>query len=238
MIDFEQLRHILFLDIETVSGVSEYRFLDDRLKTHWERKASYINENVDPEELFFERAGIYAEFGKVVCIGMGKFIKNKSGDTIFKVRILTKHDEKELLSDFLEILRKIANTNMLLCAHNGKDFDFPFLARRLLLNNLEVPDALRSEGKKPWEIPHLDTMDMWRFGNRKSYVSLELLADLFNIKLNGTETVGSHINTAYYIENDSSYIADYCKRNVVATAQLYLKLKSLPLIPEKDIVLS
>lgn len=223
----KELKNILFLDVETVSSHAQYDELDERLKTQWARKASFFKkfEDATPDELYFERAGIYAEFGKVIVISLGYF--HEEGEKLtFRVTSLYNHDEKALLEKFSSILSKM-NDDIKLCAHNGREFDFPYLSRRLLINNIGLPSALNLSGKKPWEINHIDTMDMWKFGDYKHFTSLELLAALFNIDSSKSDIDGSMVNEVYYKEDGLRRVADYCRDDVIVTAKLYCKLKSL-----------
>ncbi len=223
------LQNILFLDIETVGITYEYNELDERLKSQWARKAAFIkrDEAVTDEELFLQRAGIYAEFGKVVTIGLGYFT-SAEGTLTFRVKALYDDDEKALLMRFTDLLKKINNDNLRLCAHNGREFDFPYMSRRMLINGIPLPPVLDLAGKKPWEVNHLDTMDLWKFGDYKHYTSLELLATVFDVDSSKTGLDGSMVNATYYENGDLKKIADYCVEDVIVTAQIYLKLKSIP----------
>lgn len=222
------LQNILFLDIETVGITYNYDELSERLKTQWARKAAFIKRDSDmtDKELFVQRAGIYAEFGKIVTLGLGYF--TTEDDTLtFRTKALYYDNEKELLVRFSELLEKINKDDLVLCAHNGREFDFPYLSRRMLVNGIPLPPALDLAGKKPWEVNHLDTMDLWKFGDYKHYTSLELLATIFDIDSSKTGMDGSMVNTAYYEKNQLKEIADYCVEDVIVTAQVYLKLKSI-----------
>ena len=223
------LQNILFLDIETVATTNNYEELSERLKTQWARKAAFIKRDteVTDEELFSQRAGIYAEFGKVVTLGLGYFTSEEDGTLTFRTKALYNDDEKEMLLRFNELLEKINKDDLILCAHNGREFDFPYLSRRMLVNGIPLPPALDLAGKKPWEVNHLDTMDLWKFGDYKHYTSLELLATLFDIDSSKTGMDGSMVNAAYYEGNNLKKIADYCVEDVIVTAQVYLKLKSI-----------
>jgi 3'-5' exonuclease len=233
-----ELAHVLFLDIETVACTKAYAGLSERLKTQWARKAQYFkrDDNQTDEELFNTRAGIYAEFGKVVTIAVGKFYETDAGSMGLKTRCLYGDDEKKLLNDFRALLEKSEANTIKLCAHNGKEFDFPYLSRRMLVNGISLPDILSLSGRKPWETPHLDTMEMWKFGDYKHYTSLDLLAAIFNIPTSKTDMDGSKVNHVYYHDKDLPKIAAYCTNDVVALAQVYLKLKGFPLIDAHNIV--
>jgi predicted PolB exonuclease-like 3'-5' exonuclease len=232
------LSTILFLDIETVACVPSYNNLNERLKVQWARKASFFKRDQDltDEDLFNLRAGIYSEFGKIIAIGVGKFYEPETGTLGIKTRCLSNHDEKALLTDFKNLLEKSEQSNLKLCAHNGKEFDFPYLCRRMLVNTVPLPEVLNHSGKKPWEVPYLDTMEMWKFGDHKHYTSLDLLAAIFDIPTSKTEMDGSMVNQVYYEEKNLSKIATYCVGDVVALAQLYLKLKGMSLVDQRYIV--
>lgn len=229
------LKNILFLDIETVGQTTDYNGLDERLKKQWARKASFLKKDQDitDEQLFLDRAGIYAEFGKVVVIGLGYF-HEEDGELQLRTKALSGDDEKELLLQFKGLLGKMA-PDVRLCAHNGREFDFPYLSRRMLINGIALPTALNLSGKKPWEVNHLDTMDMWKFGDWKSYTSLDLLATIFGIESSKTDMDGSMVNAVYHEDKDLKKIAKYCLQDVVVTAKLYTKLLTLEL-PEIKII--
>lgn len=222
------LNNILFIDIETVGMAYDYNELNERLKTQWARKAAFLKreDDTNDEELFRQRAGIYAEFGKVVTIGLGYFTSENKG-LVLRTKALYDHDEKTLLARFADVLKKINHEALKLCAHNGREFDFPYLSRRMLINGLPLPPVLDLAGKKPWEVNHLDTMDLWKFGDYKHYTSLELLASVFDIDSSKTGLDGSKVNAAYYEDDALKEIADYCLEDVIVTAQVYLKLKSI-----------
>ncbi len=224
-----ELRDILFLDIETVASTSDYITLDERIKTQWARKAIFFKRerNQSDEEIYHERAGIYAEFGKIVCVAVAKFIETESGELGLKTKAYYGDSEATLLSEFKSMIEKMDPVNLKLCAHNGKEFDYPYLCRRMLINGISLPPALNIMGKKSWEVQHLDTLDMWKFGDYKHYTSLDLLASLFNIPSSKNGIDGSQVNAVYYQDNDLIRIKDYCIQDVVVLAQLFLKLKSI-----------
>ena len=226
-----ELRDIIFLDIETVGCTDNYNLLDERLKVQWSRKAGFLkrDEHLTDEELFHQRAGIYAEFGKIICIVVGKLYDTESGSLGLKTKVYIDHDEKCLLSEFKTMIDG-ANSNVRLCGHNGKEFDFPYMSRRMLIHGIPIPAALNLSGRKPWENPHLDTMEMWKFGDYKHYTSLDLLAAIFNIPSSKEDMDGSQVNAVYYKEKDLEKIKTYCIRDVVVLAQLFLKMKGYPLI--------
>jgi len=235
----QEFKDILFLDIETVAMTEGHSQLNERFKTQWARKASFLKrqENQTDEDLFHERAGIYAEFGKIIVIAIGKYVDNGNGTIGLKTKYFANDDEKTLLLEFKVMLEKV-DPNTKLCAHNGKEFDFPFLSRRMLVNGITLPSLLNLSGKKSWEVPHLDTMEMWKFGDYKHYTSLDLLLALFNIPSSKGLMDGSKVNEVYYREKNLKKIAEYCVNDVVAIAQLFLKMKGLSLIDEKNIVQS
>jgi len=233
------LKDILFLDIETVGCVEQYKELSERLKNQWARKATFLKkqESQTDEELFHERAGIYAEFGKIIVVAIGKYFENEQGELCIRLKCFADHDEQKMLNDFKGMLEK-QDVNTKLCAHNGKEFDFPYLSRRMLINGIALPNMLNLAGKKSWEVPHLDTMEMWKFGDYKHYTSLDLLTAIFNIPSSKGVMDGSKVNSVYYQEKDLKKISEYCISDVVAIAQLFLKMKGFEIIPERNIVQS
>ena len=233
---FTSLKNILFIDIETASGYHSFEELNDRMKKAWVHKSSLINPEKMPTDLYFHKAGIYAEFGKVIAIGVGFFFTDENKKQSFKVKCFYGDDEKKLLTEFIQLIEtRYKNKKLIFCAHNGKEFDYPYLCRRMLVNSLNIPKPLNLTGKKSWEVEHLDTLDMWKFGDRKNYTSLELLTSLFDIPGSKNDLDGSRVNEVYYLENGLERIAQYCREDVLATAQIYLRLHNKPLIERGNI---
>jgi len=231
------LTRVLILDIETVPQSPSYSRLDENIQRLWDKKALSLNAKM-PEhtpDMIYNRAGIYAEFGKIVCISVGYF--NRSGNEwTLRIKSFYGDDEKIFLSEFSELLNRHFNEpDQLLCAHNGKEFDFPYLCRRLLINHLEIPYILNIAGKKPWEVQHIDTMELWKFGDYKSYTSLELLAAVFGIPTPKDDIDGSMVWEVYWKENDLERIRTYCQKDVVTTAQLLLSFRNEKLLDESNI---
>ena len=242
MID-ARLRNLLVLDIETVAISKDYTSLSGALQTHWDRKAGFLRneEELSEEELFSQKAGIYAEFGKVIVVAVGIYHEVKEGVMGIRVKSFANHDEKALLQEvktFLEL--KFDPEYLRLCAHNGKEFDFPYLSRRMLVNGISLPYVLDNAGKKPWEVNFLDTLEMWKFGDRKNFTSLDLLTTIFDIPSSKSDLDGSMVNQVYYHEeNGLQRIEKYCQGDVIATAQLYLRMNSFPLVlPEHITIVS
>jgi 3'-5' exonuclease len=235
-----ELRDILFLDIETVAGTGDFNDLSERLKTQWARKANFFKRHPEQtdEDLFHDRAGIYAEFGKVVCISVGKFFDTESGELGLKTKVYSGHDEKALLLDFKSMIEKMDSSTLRFCAHNGKEFDYPYLCRRILIQGIPLPAPLNLSGKKPWDVQHLDTLELWKFGDVKHYTSLDLLATIFNIPSSKNNIDGSQVNFVYHKENGLDRISEYCRGDVVVLAQLFLRLKGYPLIADANIIVA
>lgn len=235
---YDLTKDFLIIDIETVSGNENIENLSPELKKQWERKAGFIRnpEEKTPDDLYEDRAAIYAEFGKIIVIGMAIFHENK-GEPALRVKSLASDNEKDLLTDFKNFIEgKFDQDSLKLCAHNGKEFDFPYLCRRMLINDIKIPWSLNMSGKKPWEVNHLDTMELWKFGDWKSFTSLELLTTIFDIPSSKKDLDGSMVTKTYYTENEGlKKIEEYCRRDVVATAQLYLRLNNIPLIAQDQI---
>ena len=234
------LSHLLFVDIETASAASAYKDLDELMKKEWNRKAGHLHnpQELSPEELYFERAAIYAEFGKVIVISVGIFNTLEDGQTELRIKCISGDDEHELLQNFKDTVLKFDHTKLRMCGHNGKEFDFPYLCRRMLVNGITLPPAMDMSGKKSWEIRHLDTMDLWKFGDYKSYTPLDLLAALFQVESVNQESIeGSDINKVYHIDQDLEKITAYCKRNVSMMAQVFLHLQSMEPVKQENITM-
>lgn len=235
MIDNYKNEDILFLDIETVPQFESYNQLPDAFKELWAKKAKKISSEEESPEEVYQRAGIYAEFGKIICISVG-LIVNKDDKIVFRVKSFAGQDEAELLKGFVDILNKFsAKPNATLCAHNGKEFDFPYIARRCLINGIRLPKILDVAGKKPWEVMFLDTMELWKFGDYKHYTSLNLLTHIFNIPTPKDDIDGSQVAEVFYKEKDLERIVRYCEKDVLAVAQLLLRYKNEPTIEPNNI---
>lgn len=232
------LNNILFLDIETVSQYSTYDQLPDAWKELWNKKAESLLRNSREDqtaETIYERAGIYSEFGKIVCISCG-VIQGTGDNKTMVIKSFHDADERKLLSSFCDMLTKwTPGSQKYLCAHNGKEFDFPYLCRRMIINNECIPELLSISGKKPWEVNHLDTMDMWRFGEYKNFTSLNLLAHVLEVPTSKDDIDGSMVGTVYWTEKNLPRIVHYCQKDVITLAQVYLRLSRETLINPANI---
>ncbi len=225
-----KIDNVLFLDIETVPAYPKFEELPQRMKKLWERKAEQLRKNSTDEtaDKFYSRAGIYAEFGRIVCISCGYM-----NGAEFRMKSFYGDDEKILLEEFADMLNQHFNSAYhLLCAHNGKEFDFPYIARRMLVNGIELPDIINLAGKKPWEVRHLDTMELWKFGDYKHYTSLDLLAAIFDIPTPKDDIDGSMVGHVYWVENDLERIVKYCIKDVITVAQLMRRYMGMSLLSE------
>ncbi len=232
MLDNIKLTDVLFLDVETAPVVYKYADLDKTMKQMWDAKFRFQKE--ETPENGYKKAGVFAEFAKIICISVGIL-----SDETFRVKSYYGDDEKIILKDFATLLNKHYNTkNKMLCAHNGKEFDFPFICRRMLLNGVKLPKALNIAGKRPWEINHLDTMELWKFGDYKSYTSLNLLATIFNIPTPKDDIDGSDVARVYWEEKNLKRIVTYCQKDVLTVAQLLLRFMNEPLIADKNIIIA
>ena len=218
MLDNCELSQILFLDIETVPQFANYEDVPEHLKHLWDKKTAFQRKNAETAEEFYCRAGILAEFGKIVCITVGKF----SGEGELKIRSIYGADESLILRQFCILMNNLPE-NIILCAHNGKEFDFPYLCRRLIINGVKIPKQLNISGKKPWEINHLDTMELWKFGDHKHYTSLNLLAAVLEIPSPKDDIDGSQVSEIYWKNQDLERIRFYCQKDVVTLARLIQK---------------
>ncbi|RTY95981.1 3'-5' exonuclease [Flavobacterium sp. GT3R68] len=235
MIEKVNLEHILFLDIETVPEAPYFNELDDEMKSLWENKTQYQRkEDYSPEE-FYDRAGIWAEFGKIICISVGYF--TFKGD-IRHFRVTSFFgEEKKILQDFNNLLNNhFSQPQHILCGHNAKEFDIPFIARRMIINQIPIPNKLNLFGKKPWEIPHLDTLELWKFGDYKNFTSLKLLTKILGIPSSKGDIDGSQVGHVFYVEKDIDRIVTYCEKDTIAVAQVFLRLRREDLLIEDEII--
>ena len=237
MLNNIDISKILFLDIETVPQVYRFQELNDTSRSLWSKKTKYLQEKdqLSAEEVY-EKAGIYAEFGKIICISVGFLIQAK-GEMQIRLKSFSSMNEKKLLQGFIDLLNTHYNHNSyILCAHNGKEFDFPYISRRLLVNEMKLPILLNNAGKKPWEINNIDTLELWKFGDYKHYTSLELLTNIFNIPTPKDDIDGSQVAKIFYEDKDIDRIINYCEKDVVATIQLFQKYRGQDLIDPAFII--
>lgn len=229
------IENILFLDIETVPRKEDFNQLTEEEQELWAQKTAYQRkEEFSPEE-FYDRAGIWAEFGKIVCISVGYFT-NRGNEQQFRTTSFY-GEEKKLLTEFKNLLEgHFYQPYHLLCAHNGKEFDFPYIARRMIIHRIEIPNKLNLFGKKPWEVPHLDTMELWKFGDYKHYTSLKLLTHILDVPSPKDDIDGSQVRDVFYGEKDIDKIVVYCEKDVVATAQVFLRFRGEDILPEDAIL--
>ncbi|MGS2725623.1 3'-5' exonuclease [Psychroserpens sp. BH13MA-6] len=229
------IENILFLDIETVPETEHYSQLDATKQELWELKSQYQRRDEYTAEAFYERAGIWAEFGKIICISVGYF---KVEGAIRTFRVTSFYgDEVKILKDFKNlIITHYSGTKHLLCAHNGKEFDFPYIARRMIIQGIELPYKLNLFGKKPWEVPHLDTLELWKFGDYKTFTSLKLLTNVLGIPSPKDDISGSQVYSVYYQDNDIDRIITYCEKDTIAVAQVFLKFQGDELLDDSEII--
>ncbi len=223
------VENILFLDIETVSCALNYSQLNPILQKLWQKKAEKITTEkpFDAAKIFFERAAIYAEFGKIVTIALGMVKKSENNQYTLHTKAFADHNEKKILLQCKALIERHKNI-IYLCAHNGKEFDFPYLCRRMLVHSITLPNILQLQNKKPWEVNHIDTMDMWKFGDRKNFTSLDLLAAIFNISSSKHTMDGSQVNDYFYRKNALEDIKKYCLDDVLVLAKVYFKMQGIP----------
>lgn len=228
------LQSVLCLDIETVPQYPTFMHLPEEAQKLWLRKAELLKpKESDKDSVLYDRAGIYAEFGKIICISTGILQKRLHGRK-FCMQSFCGDDENQLLEGFANLLHEM-DDDTLLCAHNGKEFDFPYLCRRMLINGIKIPYILQIAGKKPWEVSHLDTMELWKFGDHKHYTPLQLLAHSFGIESPKNDIDGSMVHDVYWRGGDLSRIKDYCVKDVIAVMQILLRMKGEMLLDEREI---
>ena len=240
MYDQLDLSSVLFLDVECVSGEATLADVDPVLGGLWAEKAPRllrVDELSEEEvaEAYVDKAAIYAEFGKIVCISVG-FLGQTEDGLQLRVKSFADVDEAILLEDFAKLLANSRNFRFL-CGHNVKEFDIPYIGRRMLIHGMKLPQAIDLRGKKPWDLKHLlDTMDMWKFADRKAYTSLKLLAALFGIPSPKGDIDGSQVGRVFWEEGDLDRIAVYCEKDVVATVNVFLALTQRGRVGEESVV--
>jgi uncharacterized protein YprB with RNaseH-like and TPR domain len=231
------IHNILFLDIETVPQFPDYFSIPTDWKEHWNTKSTGLLKYHTDEtiESLYPRAGIYAEFGKIICISCG-FIQGSGTEKKLHLKSFYGEIEKIILTEFCEMMKKwSANEQKFLCAHNGKEFDFPYLCRRLIINGIPIPSILNISGKKPWEVNHFDTLELWKFGDFKSYTSLNLLAHCLGIPTPKDDIDGSKVWSVYWIDKDLDRIVTYCQKDVVTVVQIFLKMQGEQMIRQENV---
>ncbi len=241
MLNHVILENALVFDIETVPGHKTWDEVPTDLQPLWARKAKQLKipEEISPAESFVDQAGIYAEFGKVVCISVGFFTRTEGGKYNLRVTSFYGDDERTLLQEFGQLLSKHFNTaNHFLVGHNINEFDIPYVCRRMIVHGLELPDLIDIAGKKPWEVKHIDTMQYWKFGDYKSYTSLKLLAAILGIPTPKDDIDGSDVARVYWQDHDLPRIVTYCQKDVVTTARLLQRYKGLPTLTDEDVVIA
>jgi len=227
------IEEVLFLDIETVPLAPEYSELNEKWQQLWENKMKYQISNDEPAEVLYDRAGIYAEFGRIICISAG-YVFQKKGEFFFRVKSFADENEEKLIRNFFNAWDAFSRAGKRrLCAHNGQEFDFPYISRRALVNNLNLPKIMDIAGAKPWEIKDqlIDTLQLWKFGDYKHYTSLSLLCELFNIPTPKDDIDGSQVANIFWEEKDLDRIIKYCEKDTLAVANLLLKYKGDKIIP-------
>jgi DNA polymerase elongation subunit (family B) len=234
MIQKLNLENLLFLDIETVPETESYSDLSEDKQKLWDSKSKYQRKEDYSPEAFYDRAGIWAEFGKVICISVGYFTEVNS---VRRFRVTSFYgDEHGLLLEFKALIEThFSKPKHLLCAHNGKEFDFPYIARRMVINKISLPLKLNLFGKKPWEVPHLDTLELWKFGDFKHYTSLKLLTSVLGIPSPKDDIDGSEIFRVYYEEKNVERIVTYCQKDTIAVAQVILRLRGETVLEADEI---
>jgi predicted PolB exonuclease-like 3'-5' exonuclease len=229
------IQDLLLLDIETVPMVNDFASLSPEWQSLWWDKISKtVPENTKPEDAWMRKAGILAEFGKIICISTAYFYEDDNSNLCLKIKSISGDNEIEVLNGFTELCNKMYrhNKNFQFGGHNIKEFDIPYICRRLLINRLPLPEYLSLHDKKPWEVKMFDTLNWWKFGDNKNYITLHLLATVLGIPTSKTDIDGSMVQQVYYKDKDLNRIVEYCQRDVVVTANIILRFKDLPLLAD------
>ncbi len=234
------LHKLFLLDIETVPQQPAYQQLTTEWQNRWRHKISKTTpEDMLPEDSYHQRAGILAEFGKIICISIGCF-QTRNNENFLKIKSIYSHNEKELLHKFLPISNKMCqlNSDFQFAGHNIKEFDIPYICRRMIINNISLPQYLCLHNAKPWEVNMIDTLQYWRFGDFKNYITLDLLASVLGVPTSKTDMDGSMVQEVYYKDNDLSRIVEYCQRDVVVVANVLLRFNNMPLLKEENVIIT
>lgn len=236
MIQQLPLDSFLFIDVETVSQKHKFEDLDETTaQLYSDKEGRRKDESTTIEQHYEDRAAILAEFGKIICISIG-IIADSNREKIIRIKSFYGDDEKVVLHDFFQLLNKMANKKPIFCGHNVKEFDIPYICRRAIVNQLVLPGSLQIYGKKPWEVSFIDTMELWKFGDYKSYISLKLLAHILQVPTPKDDIDGSMVGKVYWEENDLERIRIYCQKDVLTVAQIVLRFRNEPLLPEESVV--
>jgi DNA polymerase elongation subunit (family B) len=237
MLEQLKIENILFMDIETVPAYPSFEAVPEPVKAFWEKKAFYLKKEAETAESIYQRAGIYAEFGRIICISTG-MIGIQDDKRVLRLKSFFAADEKDLLEAFADLVTRLGQKREIdLCAHNGKEFDFPYIARRMLINGIKLPVLFDTAGKRPWEIRHIDTLELWKFGDHKHYTSLDLLASVFKLESPKSDIDGSQVAGVYWNDKDLIRIVGYCRRDVITIAQLMLRYKGEEMLNSEDILI-
>lgn len=241
MLPHINLRDLIFIDIETVPTASSYNELNISMKELWAAKHAFIkDENESAEDGYLKRAGVYAEFAKIICICIGYFhLDKKSNKKNFRIKSFAGDDERILLEEFIHVIDKNFGAERFhFCGHNIREFDLPFICRRILINHLSLPEILDKSGKRPWEMQDVDTLQLWKFGDFKHYTSLKLLAEILGIPTPKNDIEGKDVCRVYWQENGLSRITEYCRKDVITVARLLLRFKGeKELLSDEDVII-
>lgn len=232
------LKDLLLLDIETVPAFPSFTSMDsDWQRLFCDKISKTVPEGTEPEISYRKKAGILAEFARIICISTAFFHTNEQGEYCLKMKSIYGDNEVELLRIFTQLCEKMqsANPHFQFAGHNIREFDIPFIGRRLLINHLHLPGSLQLQDRKPWEVKMFDTLSWWKFGDHKNYVSLDLLAHVLGIASSKTDMDGSMVQDVYYKDKDLQRIVAYCERDVVVTANIILRFLHQPILKPENI---
>lgn len=229
----QPIENIIFMDIETVSQYETYNEAPESIQYIWSKKyekSEYLN-SIPLDIAYKEKAAIFAEYGKIICISIGIYDRERNE---YRIKSFYGKDEKILLESFRSFTLSLKR-KYVFCGHNIKEFDIPYICRRFLIHQLSIPSLLDFQDKKPWEVEMIDTMQLWRFGDFKNYTSLETLTTIFNIPTPKDDIDGSQVGQVYWGEGNLDRIVRYCQNDVIAVIQLYLSFQQMNLITQEQI---
>ena len=231
MYTLDQLKNIVFFDIETAGSHESLDALQEDnplLATLWSKRCEYLrekfeeNKDLTDEELYLNKAALHPEFNRIVCASFGR-IAGDVDSTSMIIKSYSGDDESEILDGIDKVLTKFNKMN--LCGHNIKRFDIPVMGKRFLINGKKLPKSLMIYDSKPWELPFIDTSDIWSFGAwQEGFASLELIAASLKVPSPKDDIRGEDVHSVFWESSEHSRIAEYCAKDVKVLGDIMLKI--------------
>lgn len=234
-----EVAKIVFFDLETAS---EYESLDQlalnkpKMAELWSKRCEYLrsrfeeNKDMTDEQLYEAKAALTPEFARIVCATFGRVTFIGEDPNVIIKSYCSEHED-EVLDGIQKVFDKFASLKF--SGHNIKRFDIPMMCKRLLIHGRSLPKGLQIQNLKPWEMPFIDTSEVWSFGAwQEGFVSLELLVTAIGLETPKGDIKGEDVSRVFWQDGDTHRIAEYCQRDVFAGIQALLKLSGLPVVEE------